>query len=779
MTADVDAEARAAINDALDDTLIVEAAAGTGKTTELVRRILRVLETDRATMVEIVAVTFTEKAAGELKLRLRESLEHRRAAAEAAGQADVKARLDLALETLEEAHVNTIHGFCADLLRERPVEATVDPLFAVLTEPQAARLYSTRVPRLAAGGAAGSARRGSPRARRTSGGSFFGGGPATARSIACEAPAASSRRAATFPAPWTRRPFDRTPEIDRLVARAARVRRSHRRARVERDNLFADTAGARRLSRQIRLEQSFGQVRARRAGKPAWSISCATAGSRARAKASGYKFGADGHAHRGARRPRPPVRRSAAVPQGRRRRPGRVPAGRAGRRDGPLSGAQGRGRRAGLRRSAGARARSPQDQRQRPAPPAGRSSSGSSSTSSRTPIRCRPRSCCCWRPTTPTSTAGDRVRPAPGKLFLVGDPKQAIYRFRGTDVGTYWRVGRQLEAQGGRVRAADDELPQRARHPAVRQRRVRAGDGRQRRDAAGRLRAVVAVAPGDRRRSPSVVALPVPRPYSGRGPLRASGQGHRRVAAGRGRRIHRLARRSRSTGGRVGRIGARLQPQTHRRPVPPLLELRRGRHAPVHRRHRGARRAASAGRRQVVPRPRRSRDACAPRSPRSSGPTTSCRCLRRSRDRSSRSTMRICSSSGIASTCCIRSGCRRSSAATPDRSLSLTAEPTTHLQPIAGCAAAAAAAAPAAQLPARRRHDLAAARRDARARRVHPAAGRRAGAGERAARRRAGAAVRGGRRHLVPRVHRRAADRRPSRRPPRRRFSRRAATASA
>ena len=74
-----DVAARAAIANDLDDTLIVEAAAGTGKTTELVNRILRVLETGRATMIEIVAVTFTEKAAGELKLRLREELESRRA----------------------------------------------------------------------------------------------------------------------------------------------------------------------------------------------------------------------------------------------------------------------------------------------------------------------------------------------------------------------------------------------------------------------------------------------------------------------------------------------------------------------------------------------------------------------------------------------------------------------------------------------------------------------------------------------------------------------------
>src|SRR5262249_47841639 len=47
---------------------------------------------------------------------------------------------------------------------------------------------------------------------------------------------------------------------------------------------------------------------------------------------------------------------------------------------------------------------------------------------------------------------GANVRPVPGKLFIVGDPKQAIYRFRGTDVGTYWRVSEQLRRCGGCVR---------------------------------------------------------------------------------------------------------------------------------------------------------------------------------------------------------------------------------------------------------------------------------------------------------------------------------------
>ena len=45
------------------------------------------------------------------------------------------------MHDFEEAHVSTIHGFCAELLRERPVEARVDPAFAVLTDTQADRLF--------------------------------------------------------------------------------------------------------------------------------------------------------------------------------------------------------------------------------------------------------------------------------------------------------------------------------------------------------------------------------------------------------------------------------------------------------------------------------------------------------------------------------------------------------------------------------------------------------------------------------------------------------------
>src|SRR5690242_8204573 len=75
----VDAKERDRIANDLGSTLVVEAAAGTGKTTALVERILSLLRTGTATLAsgkgDLVAVTFTEKAAGEMKLRLRTEIE--------------------------------------------------------------------------------------------------------------------------------------------------------------------------------------------------------------------------------------------------------------------------------------------------------------------------------------------------------------------------------------------------------------------------------------------------------------------------------------------------------------------------------------------------------------------------------------------------------------------------------------------------------------------------------------------------------------------------------
>lgn len=114
----------------LSRSFSVEAGAGTGKTTLLVERFLSLVRSGKATLDRIAAITFTEKAAGELKVRLRGALE--KAALTAKGK-ELR-HITQALADLERAPISTIHSFCAGLLRERPIEAAIDPNFESLDE---------------------------------------------------------------------------------------------------------------------------------------------------------------------------------------------------------------------------------------------------------------------------------------------------------------------------------------------------------------------------------------------------------------------------------------------------------------------------------------------------------------------------------------------------------------------------------------------------------------------------------------------------------------------
>jgi len=238
-----DAEERRLIADALDRNLVVEAAAGTGKTTELTNRIVAVLESGAATIDGLVAVTFTEKAAGELKLRLRSALEEARRRAAAGSLAS--SRLTAALARLEEARVSTIHGFCSDLLRERPVEARVDPRFVTLTDADAERLF-----RQVFRGFLEKRLEDPPEGVRR----------ALRRRSRDADPVDRLRRAAwqlvewrDFPAPWRRDPFEREGEIDALVAELARLaERSAACEKTANDNLYRDSARLRDLDAAIR-----------------------------------------------------------------------------------------------------------------------------------------------------------------------------------------------------------------------------------------------------------------------------------------------------------------------------------------------------------------------------------------------------------------------------------------------------------------------------------------------------------------------------------------------
>src|SRR3954469_6096210 len=107
MTELLDAEARERIRSSLDESLLVEAGAGTGKTTVLVARLVELLRSGHATIDEIVVITFTDKAATELAARVREGLEDALQATSDAGERD---RLDTALRGLYRARIETIHA---------------------------------------------------------------------------------------------------------------------------------------------------------------------------------------------------------------------------------------------------------------------------------------------------------------------------------------------------------------------------------------------------------------------------------------------------------------------------------------------------------------------------------------------------------------------------------------------------------------------------------------------------------------------------------------------
>jgi ATP-dependent helicase/nuclease subunit A len=128
-----------------DRNLCVSAGAGSGKTAALVELNSRFLSGDthlkRITMNQILAITFSEKAAGEMKERIRHKIEER-----------IHNHLELekdpgrlmlwmeARQALLSAHISTFHSFCLRVLKEHPLEAGIDPLFTIAREKEASEL---------------------------------------------------------------------------------------------------------------------------------------------------------------------------------------------------------------------------------------------------------------------------------------------------------------------------------------------------------------------------------------------------------------------------------------------------------------------------------------------------------------------------------------------------------------------------------------------------------------------------------------------------------------
>ena len=509
MSRAVDSVDRELIESALDETLVVEAAAGTGKTTALVRRMVRVLATGRCEMGGLVAVTFTEKAAGELKLRLRQELEKARADETLApGE---PAALDAALRNLEEAQIGTIHGFCADLLKEHPVEAGVDPLFAVLTDDQSRRRYDEAFAswfQAALEEMPEGVRRSLRRSSR----------PGASGDSDADGPVDRLRSAGwnlsewrDFPAAWSRPPFARDAEIDRLTTCVQLFAQITQKATNPRDALYLDTAPARRASDELPRLIEAGDLD----GAEALLIDlCRDRDFRRARKGYGPQFtkefsrAATYEAHQELVLQLDVFKRDADADLA------------ALLRD-ELQGSLARYRTLKARRGELDffdllhRARD--------------------LVRDHDAVRAALQSRCArifvdeFQDTDPlqaelllllasadaAETDWTRVRPAPGKLFVVGDPKQSIYRFRRADVQVYHQVCRQLVGHGARHL----KLTTSFRSAPALQRAVNAGFAEAMVEDAETLQAgYIPLAP-DRQaigNQPAVIALPVPRPYGKR-----------------------------------------------------------------------------------------------------------------------------------------------------------------------------------------------------------------------------------------------------------------------
>ena len=112
----------------------VSAGAGSGKTSVLVERFLYAVTQRKVDAERILAITFTEKAAAEMKSRLVEECRER-------NLGDLRRKL-------ESAYIGTIHGFCSRILKENPIESGVDPAFQVLSDGEAQILMDQVIERI-------------------------------------------------------------------------------------------------------------------------------------------------------------------------------------------------------------------------------------------------------------------------------------------------------------------------------------------------------------------------------------------------------------------------------------------------------------------------------------------------------------------------------------------------------------------------------------------------------------------------------------------------------
>lgn len=127
---------RETIRTALDENLVVLAGAGAGKTYALVERLVCTLRAGKAAPSEMAAITFTRKAAGEMRARLHARL--RQEAEQSAG--DERHRIREAQSHIDQCFIGTIHAFCGRILREWPAPVGLPPDFTEIEPREETRL---------------------------------------------------------------------------------------------------------------------------------------------------------------------------------------------------------------------------------------------------------------------------------------------------------------------------------------------------------------------------------------------------------------------------------------------------------------------------------------------------------------------------------------------------------------------------------------------------------------------------------------------------------------
>jgi len=127
--------------DSLAQTIYAGAGAGTGKTRALVNRIVSLL-VDQSCMPEnLVAITFTITAASELRQRVREELENRLQQARNKSNVEDQQKFVQILATIDRAFIGTIHSFAHSLLIERPIDVGLPPVFELMDEIQSEQCF--------------------------------------------------------------------------------------------------------------------------------------------------------------------------------------------------------------------------------------------------------------------------------------------------------------------------------------------------------------------------------------------------------------------------------------------------------------------------------------------------------------------------------------------------------------------------------------------------------------------------------------------------------------